>query len=1183
MHSHLDIKVNGKSLVIPEDSSLSVEEKNPLFNDVTFFSYPMQIPVEGNREVLKNIAHRDSDMRAMDLEHAEASIFAEGLPLNSGQVITQDGSEIKDTFEFNIDAQQQSFSELIGGLECQDVRVKDRLVIGEKIGKVFYKYHVHGEEYYFDSETGVKATAPYPFETPFFQKIKPSNENIFTYDGSGDTDSMQALGFSYPARCNGFPKADTENGEPVIKESFINVALPYPFPYCNSRVAYAHPGISADGTETEGTVKGNSQKGDSDFGQYWCLDAFRQQSGICFYVLYFLDCLFEQLGVSFDKSELLEIEDFSRLAFFTTQCHYNEELKHYNVTFNNGGASYNSLSAALAAISDEDRTPGMDIAFKGVDGKYVRYSPLTTAWSSNPSDWSGPFVAEVLSDDEISEWTESRKTGGTIKMSVHVGRPARRSKNYEEYYELPNEYIEGSGTFSHDDMYSTFPVKVTFNPPKSKDDWATWRNYYRKVEGEVHFETEIYDMVANSENFPKTSVSSVISSLENSFGIRFLYDPEKRSVTARLLRNVYKTKVCRRFNGTVLSMIPLNEKITGVRMAYSAESEAKEQKNNVRYGIRDYNTDYDYIDYPKERTVTDLTYQTITSKVASTNRNVYIDLTTGNSFRIKVDSEAKDIISLRPTLFQVGQWKGVEIGDCSEQNKDYVKEFISEITPLSLNVINAKDYNSDTTGSVSPVLAPFLDVEMEHEYLEQRIQNVAKDIAEPRYTKVRTTKYEGDYNGYGFPENIQILITQSLKLQESYDPTQTEYGNSPLQDIDWGLTLAVMRGPGTGTSGYISPGDGSTAIALTWEQFKVIMSDKFGPVGGNSFSSNISIGDFYDSISSRPDGETLDDNIALTIGMLKSALSVAFTMGVGRGTRYCWLRDVLYNTLIGQSYGYFWTVNNTKVYCYTLSDALDDFLAAEYTFHSYYINPMINKLESDLSQGKYTRDSVILSQCNLTVGLFLDELTSARDYLKTNIEWMSAYSHYLISESRCENLSPQSASGGSAGTGTGSQIINYDRGYDGFDNSRWRQTIGVYAMTSDSMAPKGETFDYNSQEEGDGGGERISLMIRSWVQPEWSDVPLCNDDERDDFGRILYRIRTRGLADCFMAEHIHALLHRKPYKVEVLATVAQLLDIRNHWEDRYELDGKVGFINIVKYNVLKATGVHKAELEFYSI
>lgn len=1181
MHSHLDIKVNGKSLVIPDNSSLSVEEKNPMFNDVTFFSYPMKIPVEGNREVLKNIAHRDSDMRAMDLEHADAGIFADGLPLNHGQVITQDGSEIKDTFEFNIDAQQQSFSELIGDLECQDVRVKDHLVIGEKIGKIFYKYHVHGEEYYYDSETGRTATAPYPDHYKF-----PSNENIFTFDGSGDTDSVQALGFSYPARCNGFPKAESDKGSPSIKESFINVSLPYPFPYCNSRVAYAHPGVKTneDGTkETEGTVKGNDHKSDVDFGQYWCLDAFRQQSGVCFYVLYFLDCLFEQLGVSFDKSELLEIEDFSRLAFFTTQCHYDEELKHYNVTFNNGGASYASLSDALAAIPEEDRTPGMDIAYKKTDGKYVRYSPLTTEWSGNPSDWNGPLVAEVLSDDEIKEWTNSRKTGGTIKMSVYVGRPKKRGANYEEYYELPNEYLEGSGTFEHDDIYSSFPIYTTYNPPRDRDDWATWMDYHRKVSGELHFETEIYDMVANSENFPKKAVSSVISSLENSFGIRFLYDPEKRSVTARLLRNIYKGKATRHFKGKVLSMTPKNEKITGVRMAYSAESDAKEQRNNVRYGIRDYNTDYDYIEYPEERTVTDLTYQTITTKVASTNRNVYVDMTTGNRYRIKVDSEAKDIISLRPTLFQVGQWKGVEVGDCSEQNKDYVREFISEITPLSLNVINAKDYNSDTTGSVSPILAPFLDVDMEHEYLEQRVQNVAKDIPDPRYTKVRESTYKGNGNCWAFPDDIQILIVQSLELQESYDPTQTEYGNSPLQDIDWGLTMAVMRGPGTGTSGYISPSDGSTAISITWNQFKAIMADKFGPINGYNFESNISIGAFYDSIQNRPDSEVLDDNIALTIGMLKSALSTAFTMGVGRGTRRDWPFYVLYHILTGQSFGSFWTINNIKTYFFTVVDALDDFLAEGYTFHSYYINPMINKLESDLAQGKYTRDSVILSQCNLTAGLFLDELKAAKEYYKTNTYWTTVYNSYLISQNRCSNLAPQGASGGSAGTGTGSQIINYDRGYDGFDNSRWRQTIGVYAMTSDSMAPKGETFDYNSQEEGNGGGERISLMIRSWVQPEWSDVPLCNDDERDDDGRIIYRIRTRGLADCFMAEHIHALLHRKPFKVEVLATVAQLLDIRNHWEDKYELDGKVGFINIVKYNVLKATGVNKAELEFYSI
>lgn len=35
-----------------------------------------------------------------------------------------------------------------------------------------------------------------------------------------------------------------------------------------------------------------------------------------------------------------------------------------------------------------------------------------------------------------------------------------------------------------------------------------------------------------------------------------------------------------------------------------------------------------------------------------------------------------------------------------------------------------------------------------------------------------------------------------LKLVESYDPSSTDDGNSPLQSIDWGLAVAVMRGGG---------------------------------------------------------------------------------------------------------------------------------------------------------------------------------------------------------------------------------------------------------------------------------------------------------------------------------------------------------------------------------------------------
>ena len=913
MHSHLDIQINGQSLVLPDDFSLSVSEQNPMFNDVSFFSYPASIPTKGNMAVLKNIAHRDSEMRAMDFEHADARIYADGLPLNHGQVITQDGSEIKDTFEFNIDAQQQSFSELIGDLECQDVRVKDRLLIGKQIGRIQGNYYFRASIYArcYDPDNGTLLAegivgddnlkpyigAPYASDT---REIKEDYGPILI-------EAPQALGFSV-----------TEN---------INKSLPYPFPYCNGRVCYEHPdvyieetseGISVSSSSsrsqsssysspTRHIVKGNSSNPSDphDFGKYWVLDADRQQSGVCFYVLYFLDCLFAQLGVAFNKDKLMEVEDMKRLCFFTTKCSYDlEETNEHLIT----------IGQINKWLTDHNCGGQIDIIAKSKDRDI----------KPNASD-------------------------GIFSVS-------------EEFYTY--EYRAGGR------VQSVIPNKAVF---------------YRQFYGTCDVNARVNEMYANSGNFPNASVSSVISSLENSFGIRFLYDPEKRLVTALLLRDIYKRKGVLDFKGKVLYMTPINEKITGIRMAYSAESESKEQRKNVRDAVKDYDTEFDYIEYPENRTIIGLNYEEIANpqNVSATNMNVYVDLATGNSYRVKIDSAAEDTLSLRPVLFQVAQFKGIEFGDCSERHKDYVKEFTSDFRPLSLNVVNAQEYTENTDGSVSPILAPLLDVDMEREYQEKKILQIISQNLKAEQLSLGRSRVEKPW-----PDGIEVVLNQSISIAESYDPTQTDSGNSPLQDIDWGLTVGVMRGAG--------------------------------------------------------------------------------------------------------------------------SDA---------------------------------------------------------------------------------------------------EIINFDRNYDNFGNSRWKDTIAIYELTSDTMDLKGAIFDYNGSEPGDGGGERFSLQIRSWaafvyyiddneklhiskdlslagkavegVSGKTWQIP-CDDDERDQQGHIINKIRSRGLFDTFMLPHAKFLLGRKPYKVKVLATVAQLLDIRNHWTDFYVLDGKVGIINQVDYEISKSEGIGEAELLFYS-
>ena len=905
MHSHLDIQINGQSLVLPDDFSLSVSEQNPMFNDVSFFSYPANIPTKGNMAVLKNIAHRDSNMRAMDLEHADARIFADGLPLNHGQVITQDGSEIKDTFEFNIDAQQQSFSELIGNLDCRDVRVKDRLLIGKQIGRINGSYSITARDYVqcYRKDDGVLLAEGVVGESqvrPYMRGNIESRQE-FTDTGSILIEAPQALGFSVPMN--------------------INVSQTYPFPYCNARVSYEHPDIESENNASSVTgsssstgsrrsiVKGNNSNpaDPHDFGKYWVLDADRQQSGVCFYVLYFLDCLFAHLGVAFDKDKLMEVEDMKRLCFFTTKCSYDLEE------------------------TDE----------------------------------------HLITIDQINQWLTDHNCGG--QMTLIAKAKDREIK--------PNE---SDGQFYLSENYETEDYMVSTSSGGVTHNFYVTNYYHRQLYGSYAVNAYVNEMYANSGNFPNASVSSVISSLENSFGIRFLYDPEKRLVTACLLRDIYKRRGVLDFKGKVLSMTPINEKITGIRMIYSTESESKEQRNNVRNGIKDYNTEFDYIEYPEDRTILDLSYGEIAKRVSATNMNVYVDLTTGNSYRVKIDSAAEDSLSLRPVLFQVAQFKGIDVGDCSERHKDYVKEFTSDFAPLALNVINAQDYTNDTSGDVSPVLAPLLDVDMEHEYLEKKIQQVISQKPEIQYL------YHGGPSRpkKPWPDGIELMLLQSLSIAESYDPTQTDSGNSPLQDIDWGLTVGIMRG-----------------------------------------------------------------------------------------------------------------------------------------------------------------------------------------------------------------------------AGSDSELIEYDRGYDGFDNSRWKDTIAIYELTSDTMDLKGAIFDYNGTDEGDGGGERFSLQIRSWAQFVYyiddndklhinKDVSLagqavegvsdktwlipCDDDERDQQGHVINKIRSRGLFDTFMREHAKFLLGRKKYKVRVLAAIAQLLDIRNHWTDFYVLDGKIGLIDKVNYEIQKSQGVREAELEFYS-
>ncbi len=789
MNSKLSLLADGNPLAIKEDTSISIELKNPLFNDTEMFSLPIELPIEGNRHVLKNVDDVSSDIRPVSYEHTHMQIIAEGVPLASGASIIQEDEQLEDSLALNVDASTQSFADLISDLKCNEVPIpskyKDQLLIGEKIDDV-------------------SVSVNYKTEVEIKYQGKKGNKK---YGSVGDdyttesTFSPQALGFSYPAQCKEtgnlheavllktytYPNGNSVK-IPDVQTSYINVSDAYPQKlFCNARVCYAHHDLNDDGTTSDKIVQYSTQrKGEDpnnknreqemyeDRGPIWVLDANRPQSGICFYMLFFLDCLFEYLGVQFDKSALENIGDMKRLCFFTTKCAYDTKPLY-----------------ARSYYTKEDEAVKAGLKQEGdvKEGFFQKQA-------HSEKDVKNLF-------EDVNKWLDSRGCGGTLKLDNPKDKNVQEVKYRKVTYKIVEKPHNGpfynGGVFKDTEVVTVVDDWETVTVGKDNVASITCKSTIKSAQ----MSASIFRMYANEKNFPDESVSDVIDSLEQQFGIKFHYDYEQKKVTAYLIRDVFRKQnpTPRDFHVQVLKMLPITEKITGVRAGYAAESEAKEQRDNVKNQVKDFNTDYDYIEYPKNSTVTSLTYKDIIHKVYNGQMNVFVDLQTGNKYRVKIDKNFTDASNMEPRLFEVAAMKGVEIGDCSTLNEDFIQEFKSSFVPVGMVDANYRMALSSSTGSTcasdnpkqpnevgkqydgyefgevnssyaKTQMAALVDEDMEHEFVKQYVKNTMSSMVADFY------------------------VTEELSLRESYDPSSTDDGNSPLQSYDWGLSIAIMRGGG---------------------------------------------------------------------------------------------------------------------------------------------------------------------------------------------------------------------------------------------------------------------------------------------------------------------------------------------------------------------------------------------------
>ena len=478
----LQIKPNDEWLtaVISPDSSVSIEIINPLF-DIDAgggFSYPFTLSVEANQHLFPTLTNNHGAHVYDLIYHKPFRLYAGGVPLFHGIVDMDDEVEIETqndgthTVAINLASDNQELSALLEGVNCQDVPVKDKIPVGTEFRSInftFYDGNKHGLSDYINGSPHKVPHASYSIPIPphvfSLNKYKPS------VDGSGEWINT------------------------------TNVAAPYPKPYCNVRV-----GIQAREKQSDGTYK--------KLREYELFDADRANSGICFYILYFFDCLFADLGIAYDSKNLQAFEDMKRLAFFSTKCECDAmpTAKDYNLkelqelfaganlelnTRSFTGAKAEIVSAnAYTKYANSKNFPDTDAA--NIVQDFQNAFGVRFIYDSEMQHCKAVFVKSVLNDRNpvisasiIHKEEQADRNIKGVKMTFGVDDEENTSYNFKDNDSV---VVQRRG-------FASIEVEKKVNDTHTYYDIVTGNMYRIKVDEDATTEEELHPSMFEIKQF----------------------------------------------------------------------------------------------------------------------------------------------------------------------------------------------------------------------------------------------------------------------------------------------------------------------------------------------------------------------------------------------------------------------------------------------------------------------------------------------------------------------------------------------------------------------------------------------------------------------------------------------------------------------------------------------------------
>lgn len=312
----LSLKIDNQFIALPDETEISIEASNPIFSDAGSKTYLFEIPVESLRYIIGNADEIYGESLYDVLEGKRAEIYIDGVQFFSGVVNLEDNISIEDgKIAVSIAFGSLEFEQMIEEMNCRDVELMDEIEIGWVYDSAKVRYHL-ADQY-----------------KSVLELWTDDHVEYVTHD----------LEFFFP--------------ENYVAVTTPNISVSYPGArFCNIRRAYS----IASSAPAENYIKSHEAKekrvllkGTTGNEKILSIEYNSMRSAPCFYVLYFLDCLFKKLGFYINDNALLDIEDAKRLSFVNTTCHVRRIGDVQSVTIDEENKPYPGFGRRFGYMEDK--------------------------------------------------------------------------------------------------------------------------------------------------------------------------------------------------------------------------------------------------------------------------------------------------------------------------------------------------------------------------------------------------------------------------------------------------------------------------------------------------------------------------------------------------------------------------------------------------------------------------------------------------------------------------------------------------------------------------------------------------------------------------------------------------------------------------------------------------------------